>query len=451
MKDKDYKIIAIQNYGPSGSTLLHSLLDGHTNIISLPWIYGLPLYFIWDNIVSKREINLINLKKSINQHLGVFFDPTLENGDPSLTKMGKNEDIIIKVDKNSFFKHFEEYYKSKKKFQRRDFIISIYLSFNMAYGKNFKENSYISFPIHDQPKKHATYLIEDFYSVKFLHVVRNPIQTIGSLIKHINFNQQKFSLFKSALMCAISAIILEKREHWEEKSYQLYCKTPYFKDDHNIETRYVKLEDIHLKNKDVMNKVCKWLLIPYENCLAESTFMGFEWHNRAESIKSSGINKKTISQKHNKLLSRFDKYRIKLICKNENEYFGYETYNLYDLLIFYLIYPALIILPFKCDFSLRRQIYRFKAMSKKFSNDKYPIFEWILYDSVVNTLPGAELIKIKKDYNSKYMALISFVVSLPIYLIRVSINYVKFRIMIITIWVKIIFKKNHNIDITPIK
>jgi len=179
MKDKDYKIIAIQNYGPSGSTLLHSLLDGHTNIISLPWIYGLPLYFIWDNIVSEREINLTNLKKSINQHLGVFFDPTLENGDPSLTKMGKNEDIIIKVDKNSFFKYFEEYYKSKKKFQRRDFIISIYLSFNMAYGKNFKENSYISFPIHDQPKKHATYLIEDFYSVKFLNVVRNHVKKIG--------------------------------------------------------------------------------------------------------------------------------------------------------------------------------------------------------------------------------------------------------------------------------
>jgi hypothetical protein len=31
MKNKDYKIIAIQNYGPSGSTLLHSLLDSHTN------------------------------------------------------------------------------------------------------------------------------------------------------------------------------------------------------------------------------------------------------------------------------------------------------------------------------------------------------------------------------------------------------------------------------------
>jgi hypothetical protein len=31
MKNKDYKIITIQSYGPSGSTLSHSLLDSHAN------------------------------------------------------------------------------------------------------------------------------------------------------------------------------------------------------------------------------------------------------------------------------------------------------------------------------------------------------------------------------------------------------------------------------------
>ena len=36
MRLKINRIIAIQNHGPSGSTLMHSLLDDHPNIMSLP-------------------------------------------------------------------------------------------------------------------------------------------------------------------------------------------------------------------------------------------------------------------------------------------------------------------------------------------------------------------------------------------------------------------------------
>jgi len=100
---KNYKIIALQNYGPSGTTLMHSLLDNHTKIISLPWLYALPLYFIWDNNMLNREATLKNLKDVISNSLEVLFDPSLENGDPSLLRMGKDEDVVIRVDKTIFF------------------------------------------------------------------------------------------------------------------------------------------------------------------------------------------------------------------------------------------------------------------------------------------------------------------------------------------------------------
>jgi len=448
---KNYKIIALQNYGPSGTTLMHSLLDNHTRIVSLPWLYGLPLYFIWDNNVLSNDITLKNLRDVISKYIGVLFDPSLENGDPSLFRMGKDEDVVIRVDKNIFFNYFEEYFNSVENFKRRDFIIGIYVSFNKVYGNNFDENSYISFPIHDQPKQHAKYLIEDFKDVKFLHLVRNPTQTIGSLIKHINFNQQKFSLFKSILLCSISHIVLEEREHWEEGFTKLYGKTPYFEDSNDVETRYIKLEDIHLKNDLIMNRICKWLSIPFEKSLTESTFMGYLWHNRAESVKSSGIGGKSISQKHQQYLSKFDKYRIKLICKSEHTYFKYESYSSLDIFILYLLLPIIIIFPFKCDYIIRRQIFRFKAMSKQFSNDRHPILEWIIFDSVRNTPTGSELIKIKKKYNNQYLALISLVISIPIYLVRLISNYFSLRYMIIKIWFAIIFKKNKRIKILPLE
>ncbi len=440
------KIIAIQNYGPSGSTLMHSLLDDHPKIISLPWLYALPLYYIWDENLKNRKITFDLLKNIITLKVGVIFDPTLENGDPSLLRMGENEDIEIKVDKKVFFRYLKEYFDASNNFLRRDFIISIYQSFNQAYKKNFDNDCYLCFPIHDQPRKHAIYLKEDFGQVRFIHMVRNPIQTIGSIIKHINYNQQKFSLFKSMLFCAISNIILEKREHWEQGYSKLYGKTPYIDDCVNVQSRYVRLEDVHLNNKKTMKKICTFLKIDSLENLSTSTFMGFVWHNRSESIKSSGIGKETISQKHSSFLSNFDKFRIKLLCKNEFYYFGYGKFNKYEWLMLFFL-PIFLFFPFKCDFTLRRESFRFKAMFKMFSNNKQPIFEWILFDSVKNTLSGSELTKINKNYNNKFIALFSFLIVLPIYFLRVLLNYFKLRLLMLKILLTLILNNHKKIKI----
>ena len=101
MRLKINRIIAIQNHGPSGSTLMHSLLDDHPNIMSLPWLYGLPLYYIWDENLKDKKITFDFLKEIIITKFGVLFDPNLENGDPSLSYMGEKENVVIKVDKYS--------------------------------------------------------------------------------------------------------------------------------------------------------------------------------------------------------------------------------------------------------------------------------------------------------------------------------------------------------------
>ena len=174
--------------------------------------------------------------------------------------------------------------------------------------------------------------------------------------------------------------------------------------------------------------------------------MGYIWHNRSESVKSSGIGEKTILQKHSNFLSNFDKYRIKLLCKNESIYFGYEKISTFNNIILFIL-PLLLIFPFKCDVIFRREFFRFKAMLKLFSNDKQPIYEWILFNSVVNTLAGAELIKIKKVNNNKYVAIFSLLVVIPIYLLRIIKNYLKVRMLTINIWFKLVTKKSGKIKI----
>ena len=75
------------------------------------------------------------MKEIIITNLVFFFDPNLENGDPSLSHMGEEENVVIKVDKEEFFKNLKEYFDSSNDFIRKDFIISIYQCFNKAYKR----------------------------------------------------------------------------------------------------------------------------------------------------------------------------------------------------------------------------------------------------------------------------------------------------------------------------
>lgn len=62
-------IIAIQNNGSSGSTLLHSLLDNHPRILSLPMLWGNEFYSVW----NKSEIKTLDdLKILIKKNFQYF-------------------------------------------------------------------------------------------------------------------------------------------------------------------------------------------------------------------------------------------------------------------------------------------------------------------------------------------------------------------------------------------
>ncbi len=453
------KVFAIQCYGPSGTTLLHSLMDEHPEIISMPLLYPIPIYYLWDEYLDGKDKTSELIKKTIKENLPVLFEPNNAGGDPSLLRMGENEDKIIKVDQENFFSNLDNYFSNIRDITRKDFLLGIYIAYNKCYRRDLDKIKYLCFPLHDQPKKHAEYLRNDFNDVKILHVIRNPVKSIASIIKHINSNQQKFSLFKSLIHSAVSNITLELREHWEEKNYRVYGKTPYLQDDSIVQSRYIRLEDIHLNREKVMKKITHWLNIRNNPVLSRSTFMGLLWHNRSESIKVSGTSKKIISQKQNKYINIIDEFRLKLLCRNELEYFRYYKFNFLDKFNICFILPILIFLPFKCDFNFVRLKYRLSAMQRNFSNKETPVhlkfftkrdknidhflamLEWVLLNHVNNILQENELIKYKNQTGLKLIDVGVFIFTFPFFILRLILNYFLFRFALLKIWVKLIFLK----------
>ena len=124
------KVIGIQCYGTSGTTLMHSLLDNHPDILSLPYLHARDLYTLWtDHIIGSGkniqgenehhefdnedvEVSVEQIMEKIKLLRPYYFDP--DRGlEKSLTKMGENEDVILTVDPDEFYKHLKNFFTNQ--------------------------------------------------------------------------------------------------------------------------------------------------------------------------------------------------------------------------------------------------------------------------------------------------------------------------------------------------
>ncbi|MFN5589833.1 MAG: sulfotransferase, partial [Holosporales bacterium] len=343
-----------QNYGISGTTLIHSLLDGHPQLLTLPGLYGMEAYDVWKNICGQTEEVeraqydvLLNHFVTTRRH---WFD--LQSCPHGLDRLGEEKDIRLQIPQEFFLQTMTAYCGDAERVRRKDFVVSLFCVFNAHYHRSVADHSLLVFPIHSQPKANMALLRADFSNIKVLHMVREPVQNIGSLIKHVTVMtpETRFTFAKGLLNCAFWQVLMEKSLHWSKKGIRVYGKMPYFPDAPHFESRALKLEDIHLHSRESMEALCRWLHLDWNDSLLKSEFMGYTWHNRPESVEQRGLGTKTISQKHDKYLNNFDKWRLDLFALKERRYFDYINDREYNAQWRYL-FPLFILLwwPFKAE------------------------------------------------------------------------------------------------------
>lgn len=339
------KVLAIQNCGPSGTLLLQSLLDNHPQILTLPALHGQQLLIQWESLQGKSQQELISEFVQINEY---WFEAEKQPGeDLGLTSMGKDYNEKLGIPRDAFTKHFAELIAQHPNLTRKDFICSVFTAYNQSLGKDISKAEYILYPIHCLPKKYAQQLVNDFSTARFLHTIRNSIQSMGSMAKHIRHNDGWQHLY--LLNCVTSQMLNDFTIH--AGPHRAYGMHAYFADtaDRRIESRAIKLEDLHKQLKQSMTAVCQWLGLNWDDCLLTSTFDGKLWNNRPASIRQTGAGSKIISQQHQDVLSRFDKFRLELLSSSYLIHYKYKN-RLATLEKFALFtMPLLIFLPFKME------------------------------------------------------------------------------------------------------
>ena len=320
-KKKNLRKLNINFCGRSGSFFLHRLLDGHPNIITFHPEYDIYIYQNLKTFFNNRELiyNLPSflrsvLKKDFVAHMNIW----------GATELNLNIDLIcdeiFEILKNTDIKDYNF-----------DLLIDIFFIAHARINIDYldSEDPFVLLQTHVPfDNKNEQFYFQNVNIFKFLIMMRDPVKSIDSHYYHHleeNIILPKETLFLKLLNLFNESVKIITNKKFKNKIY------------------VIKFEDLHLRSKETMNKICKQLNINFHEILLCET-------NLSKNTKS--IKKKTGEIIHNfrkiilpEKINYLNSIQIKII---ENKFddifklFNYEkrnksrTSNLY-LAIFYLL------------------------------------------------------------------------------------------------------------------
>jgi len=285
------QIITLLGFGRSGSLFLHSLLDGH------PQISTLPGYFFkgWfgENTWSIFQPNFqeINWRETLAEKICTYFEPQFNAhckknviGKPNhhtewfaknlgFTQLGENRSEVLELDQQLFKSKFIDLSQAYDKIDSRICFELIHEAFDKAY--RIQENSAhkdktIFYHLHNPSYFERANYHYHYPESRSLFIIRNPIQMLESwlladltslpslLEENISFRDNYH--FIKILNC--SAKIAYTLEYFLNPLNSIY----------NV--RGIKLEDLKRKPKSTLRRISEWMGIKDEQLLYQSTFMG---------------------------------------------------------------------------------------------------------------------------------------------------------------------------------
>ncbi len=319
-------VISIHYYGRSGSVFLHSLLDNHPQVVTLPAIYLVGFYAFWESI---RELPAITALGYFLDAYEVFFDPGAEVGDTSLgtsyglDRMGTEGDQRLGLDKGAFSDALlrklalviEDF--QSQPLPGRYFFKAVHAAYAEVLGRKLGAGRpLLVFQGHVPEPDKLRPLVQDFPGrVKFLHTVREPVQTLASHYQGSGRSEQWLHLDlprRLILQSLDYATPMAQRSPPGETAFE------------GNESRAVRLEDLHMKPRETLAKIAAWIGIEWHENLMHSTFDGKLWTWRSGDTVVQGFQSQTIAKRHGDIVTPFDRLRLKFLLADKYAAWGYD-------------------------------------------------------------------------------------------------------------------------------
>ena len=317
------KITALVHFGRSGTGLMHSLIDGHPEVSTLPSIYFSQFfdYSIWEKIIADGWQEMADRFTSIYE---VLFDassavPIASKGKQTIDNIGRKEgmmnvgikkDEVLSIDKKVFIKELKQLMNCYDELDALTFFKLVHSAYEVAM-KNPNEKKLIFYHIHNPDTYAQLNYLRLAPNTNWVTMVREPLLSCESWVNkkfpnnYVNVSNRIFQM-----LFEVDNIIFQ-----------------------NKNSIGVRLEDLKKHPKKTIQALCDWLGIKESDSLYEMTAQGKKWWGdpSSENYEKDGMDpfgKSSINRKLGSVFSKNDQFILSTLFYPFSVRFGYVKENL---------------------------------------------------------------------------------------------------------------------------
>lgn len=312
--------VALLHFGRSGTGLMHSLIDNHPEITTIPSIY-LSGYF---NAGVWQELSLGGAKELPDRFadkFAVIFDANSPQPVPGTQKegmacigikegtnvVGENRDEALKVDREVFCDHARNLIDKSTTVDAARFFQIIHAAYETALGKN-PEGKSIFYHIHNPNAFAKPNFLRQIPNARLLMMIREPVQSCGSWMLRAFENNEYVSMSNRIISMLYDIDQIAFRRH---------------------PAIGLRLEDLKNQPEEVVKSLCKWLQIKENDSLYEMTAQGKKWWGDPSSPDYSDksemppFDPSSINRSNGKVLGDRDRFLLETLFYPFRVHFGY--------------------------------------------------------------------------------------------------------------------------------
>ena len=309
------KVVSIYCYGRSGTHLLKSLLDSHSQVI-VSMLSGPALFKLWQS-----EVDAVGGRpdpQTLAEAIFAAFPGEFNEGrileEPRMSGMctlGESRDQLFTIDRARFREELAEIVTGAETLELKLFYQAVHLAAFLAMGGSCDPQAG-ELPVIVEGGIHFATNVADterlltlFPYARLLHMVRDPVIAFGSAL-HYQLRSGQATLYNLSYQLQSLFQPVPARAEWA---------------DH---TCVLRLEDVHAQPRATLELLCGMLGIRWEDSLLRSTFGGLTWWNSLTSEQLSGFTDRTVSKTYEELLSPADKAKLKRMLRVKYRAWGYD-------------------------------------------------------------------------------------------------------------------------------
>ena len=302
-KKNKTQIISLLGFGRSGSLFLHSLLDGHPQISTLPGYFFKGWFSENTWPILQPNFEDINWRETLVEKICTHFEPQFNAhckrnviGEPNgntewfaknlgFTQLGENHSEVLELDQQKFKSKFIDLSQKYDEMDSRICFELIHKAFDKAYRipeNSSQRDKIIFYHLHNPSYFERANFNYHYPDSKSLFIIRHPIQMLESwLLADLTYLP---ALLEENLSFSENYHFIKILNCGSKISHSLeYFLNPL----NSIENvRGIKLEDLKKNPKKTLRKISEWIGIKDKSLLYQSTFMGKRFSRPSASFNN---------------------------------------------------------------------------------------------------------------------------------------------------------------------